>query len=242
VKDWREQHGDVILSFVEHLNTNTDDYVLKGGTALYLCYGLDRFSEDIDLDGRSKGLVAQVDSYCAENGYSYRVAKDTATVERCLINYGNDQHPLKVEASYRRGEMPESETTTINDIKVYTIDQLCIMKTGAYEGRDKIRDVYDVAFICNNYFDKLSPQAVSSMRSALEHKGIVQLDYIVKTQPDELIDADKLADSFLDAYERLGLLLDDDEKEFIEKLAPDVEGLPVDRDDDDGASGDWVDQ
>ena len=43
---------------------------LKGGTALLLCYGLDRFSEDIDLDGRKKlnlrsrlGAVLYADIY-----------------------------------------------------------------------------------------------------------------------------------------------------------------------------------
>ena len=215
MKDWRTQHGEVIASFVRFLNEKSNDYILKGGTALYLCYNLDRFSEDIDLDGRAKGLTALVDRYCAENRFLYRVAKDTATVERSFINYGNDGHPLKIEASYRRAEIPENETEMINGITVYGIDPLCVMKTGAYAGRDKIRDLYDVTFIFNNYYDRLSPQTISLLRNTVDYKGIAQFDYVVKNQPDVLIDSDKLADDFLKMFDLLGLLLDENERELL---------------------------
>ena len=211
MRDWREQHGEVIAAFVKHLNAKTDDFILKGGTALYLCYDLDRFSEDIDLDGREKGLMLPVDAFCSENGYSYRVAKDTALVERCLINYGNLGKPLRIEASYRRMEIPVEETTILNNIRVYGIDPLCGMKINAYASRDKIRDLYDLTFICNHYFEQLSPQTVAVLRSAVEHKGVAQFDYVVRNQPDELIDSDKLALDFLTMYDRLGLLLDENE-------------------------------
>ncbi len=91
--DWRIKHREVIVSFLEYLNMITGNFILKGGTALFLCYHLDRFSEDIDLDGREKGLVELVNGFCAERGYSFRVAKATDTVERCFVNYGNDGHP-----------------------------------------------------------------------------------------------------------------------------------------------------
>jgi predicted nucleotidyltransferase component of viral defense system len=213
--NWRKQHGEVILSFMAHLNAKTDNFVLKGGTALYLCYNLDRFSEDIDLDGREKGLVPLVEEYCTLNGYAYRVAKDTAMVERCFINYGNDGRPLKVEASYRRAEIPTNEIKMINGIRVYGIEPLCVMKTSAYAGRDKIRDLYDIAFICNNYYDQLSLPTIALLRSSVEYKGIEQFDYVVRNQPDELIDNDKLADDFLKMYEHLGLLLDENEQKML---------------------------
>lgn len=53
------------------------------------------------------------------------------------------------------------------------------------------------------------------MRNAIEFKGIEQFDYIIKTQPDELIDASKLAEDFLSMYDRLGLLYDERERQII---------------------------
>lgn len=45
------KHLIVIKDFLDHVNKYCDNpYVLKGGTALSLCYDLNRFSEDIDFD------------------------------------------------------------------------------------------------------------------------------------------------------------------------------------------------
>jgi hypothetical protein len=177
---------------------------------------------DIDLDGKSRGLTKIVSDFCNEHEFSFRVAKDTSTVERCMIDYGDKEHPLKVEASYRRMEIPESNIAVVNGITTYNIDTLCGMKISAYLDRDKIRDLYDIVFLCNKYYDQLSPQRIESMRDAFEYKGVTYFDYITKTQPDDLIDVGKLADSFLDAYEKLGLLLEKEELEVMEQNGHDT--------------------
>ena len=50
----RELHKTVITNFLAFLNKSSDQFVLKGGTSLMMCYGLNRFSEDIDLDANHK--------------------------------------------------------------------------------------------------------------------------------------------------------------------------------------------
>lgn len=214
----REKHGQVINALLKYINKKTSDFVLKGGTALRQCYGLGRFSEDIGLDGKSKGIIALCQSFCDEYGYECRVAKDTDTVKRCMIHYGGEK-PLKVEVSLRRKNIPETEITNINGIEVYTINTMSLLKSNAYMGRDKIRDLYDVTFIINNYFDKLESSSQFVLRNALEYKGLEQFDYIVSNQSDELIDNDKLAEDFLKAYEKVGLIMEDSEKEDIQDLS-----------------------
>jgi predicted nucleotidyltransferase component of viral defense system len=177
------------------------------------CYGLDRFSEDIDLDGTTdKSIGEYIAEYCAQEGYFYRTAKDTETVKRYLVNYGNQEKPLKVKTSFRRKIIGPEEKTEINGIAVYTIETICAMKAMAYSGRDRIRDLYDLSFICDRYWDSLPNALILAVRNAVAHKGIEHFDYIVRDQSDELIDSDKLADSFLNMYDKLGLLrgLDDD--------------------------------
>jgi predicted nucleotidyltransferase component of viral defense system len=215
---WQDKHERVIFSFLSHLNENSDGFVLKGGTALLACYGLKRFSEVVDLDGTSDNIKDVVESFCEKNGYSYRVAKDTETVKRYMIHYGNDDEgskPLKVETSYRKKEIAAEETAKINGILTYNIDTLCMMKSNAYVNRDKIRDLYDLSFICNNHFDKLSPHTISVLRNAIEYKGIDQFDYVIKEQNDPLINSDKLMDDFLSMYDRLGLLYNEKERQTI---------------------------
>lgn len=212
--DWRVKHGKVLRDFIKFLNDRTDKYVLKGGTSLMLCYNLNRFSEDIDLDSTDKrSIKAIVDDFCKLHKYPYRIAKDTDTVKRFMINYddtADKKKPLKVEISYRKIKIENKDVTNINGISVYNISNIALMKSTAYSARDKIRDLFDVVFICNNYFDELDDYAKKSLQEALSYKGIEQYDLIINDQSDELIDPDILAENFLTAWDKLDLNTSDD--------------------------------
>lgn len=210
--NWRELHGKVITAFLRGLNKLTKSYILKGGTALMTCYKLDRFSEDIDLDGTRHNQIGKfVEGFCKANGFSYRIAKNTDTVQRFMLNYGNEAKPLKIEVSYRNKNISADKYNDINGIMVYKIDAICLMKANAYSSRDKIRDLYDITFICNNYWEQLSETVKDVVKTSFEFKGIEQFDYLINTQKDELIDNSKLADDFLHLYDKLGLLIDKEE-------------------------------
>lgn len=222
----RKKHGKVIAEFLNEMAaTQKDAFILKGGTALLTCYGLDRFSEDIDLDGTRKNIKEFVNRFCKEHNYDCRIAKDTDTVKRFFINYGGDK-PLKVEVSYRRKNIPKEQYTNINGISVYTIDMLCMMKNNAYMSRDKIRDLYDLCFIGEKYYDRLSPATKAGLQNALEYKGLEQFDYVIQTQKDPLIDNNKLAEQFLNLYDKLGILYDEAEKNNTLKVTSNKENQP----------------
>lgn len=223
MNDWKIAHEQVIKNFLHYLNDRTDNFVLKGGTALLVCYGLDRFSEDIDLDAKNQNIAEYVVGFCEENQYDFRVAKDTDTVKRYMIHYGNEGKPLKVETSFRRKHIPAEETTKINDVQVYRINPLCAMKVNAYMGRDKLRDLYDITFICNNYFDELQPETKALLQNALMYKGMEHFDYIVSQQQDDLIDENRLAESFLKMFDKFDLLYTKEEQAMLDLLSSTVE-------------------
>jgi hypothetical protein len=89
------------------------------------------------------------------------------------------------------------------------------MKASAYLSRDRIRDLYDVSFICNKYLNQLSEPVKNQIRDAIEYKGLEQFDYLVSTQKDELINESALVDSFLKMTDNLGVLLEIDEENTI---------------------------
>ncbi len=230
---WRQRHKTVIVDLLNFINSNSENYILKGGTALMTCYDLDRFSEDIDFDSLDKQSIKElIDKFVKKNNYTYRVAKDTDLVKRFMINYGNNK-PLKVEISYRKKIIDKSRYTTINNLKVYKIDELAAMKSAAYIGRDRIRDLYDMAFICNNYWEDISDGVKTAIRNNIEYKGIEQFDYIVNTQKDELIDNDKLAQDFLEMYDKLDLLntkktMDTDARKPLKKWKEQIDTNKID--------------
>ena len=205
---WQIEHEKVIYDFLKYLNSFSDEYVLKGGTALLTCYNLDRFSEDIDLDSKNK-IKKFVDTYCSKNKYIYRIAKDTDTTKRFFIHYGNVMHPLKIEMSFR-SIILNSDCTKINDIKVYSINKLMNLKLNAYNTRDTIRDLYDITFIAKHYWDSLTPEIKSNINESLHYKGLEHFDYILYTSNDNLIDKDKLTVDFLELINKFNLAQKDE--------------------------------
>ncbi len=218
MNNWRPRHEATIRSFLKYLNENSSEFVLKGGTALFMCYQLDRFSEGIELDGISRSISSIIQGFCEKYQFTFRTVKNTDTVKRFLVHYGNVRRPLKIEVSYRRKKIDAKETALINGILVYRLDYLSIMKANAYTGRDRIRDLYDLAFICNHYYDQLSLQSISLMRSALEYKGIEHFDLMIREQHVELIDEKKLAEDFRRMFERLELLYEEKENHVIDAI------------------------
>lgn len=216
---WQIEHRKIINNFLLYLNNKSEDFILKEGTALLLCYGLDRFSEDIYLDGLRGSCEKYIILFCELNNFSYRVAKDTATTKRYMLNYGNDSKPLKIEISYRRKikitkfktNENDDSICIINNIKVYSIDTLCNLKLTAYAGRDKIRDLYDLSFIIINCSDNLNITTVRSVINSLECKGSDYAEYLINTQEDHLIDGDVIIGMCLTMYSLLGLLEEDED-------------------------------
>ena len=208
----KSAHLAAIRTVLSALNEKKDNpYVLKGGTALSLCYGLNRFSEDIDLDcagrtSRTSRFFRELAAVADREGFFLRHAKDTATTGRVFLDYGNSGRPLKIEVSYRRADIAEGLVCRRNGILVYTLDELASLKAGAYLGRDKIRDLYDICFLCTHYFDHLSEGTKVQFREAFTCKDLEQFDYLIANQRDELIDPDVLADMCLNSFDRLGLL------------------------------------
>lgn len=144
----RVQNKDLHLSVIDHflvsLNLQTNRYILKGGTAL-LYHGLDRFSEDIDLDGsNSNQLKSFISRYAKSMGYSYNVKKDTPTVYKVMLNYGIGL--LKIELSLR-GVDYQRVTTSVSGIRLYTKSKILELKLFTLNGRYKLRDLYDVAYL-----------------------------------------------------------------------------------------------
>lgn len=221
LEGWQDEHESVMKEFLKALNRKTDSLVLKGGTAIIACYGSPRFSNDMDFDSTHRKIIDFAKKFAESKGYGIRVAKNTEKVQRVFLDYGSKEHPLKIEVSFRRNEFDKDSITRVNGISVYTVDELTQMKALAYQGRDKIRDIYDLCYLCNNFSEHISKQTFSVVRNVLAYKGLDNFDYIVQTQKDSLIDSNELADNFLKLYDKVGLLYDDKDKKIVKEYVSD---------------------
>ncbi|MBL4868800.1 MAG: nucleotidyl transferase AbiEii/AbiGii toxin family protein [Pseudomonadales bacterium] len=149
--DAQKQHINIMRLIAESLNDTP--MVLKGGTALMLAYGLDRYSEDLDFDStKAISLEKRVKGALRTTRINVKeifVKKDTETVKRWMIQYSGPAGlgSLKVEVSFRKESIDADSYTMVGGIKVYKISELIEQKLIAASDRCKIRDLYDLAFL-----------------------------------------------------------------------------------------------
>lgn len=188
LEQYQQDRIDIIKKILPLLG---DNFVLKGGTALSLYYGLNRYSEDIDLDAKSNNMnVAKI--LAAHKGfkdYHISIKKDTDTVFRAMIDYGASSHlgdyPLKIEVSNRNKPFLQSGALTyqtINRVNVYNINELIDMKISAFNGRDKVRDLYDLNFLLENYPSQFSDKQLWQINERIAYCGTDELNLLLQDE------------------------------------------------------------
>lgn len=195
-----EKRLETMRNFLNYLNKRSDKFVLKGGTCLLLFYGLNRMSEDLDFDSVKDRIENIVVDFCRECKLDFRMKKNTATVEKFFIMLDDGIKTLKIEVSHRENYINDKDTKFVNGIRIYKINKLAELKSTAYVDRSKLRDLFDVCFIVNNYWQNLSLDVQQKVSDAFIQRTFDNFTYVTKEQSDPLIDEKRLRDDFIEAY------------------------------------------
>ena len=170
-------------------------YVLKGGTALALLYGLDRHSEDLDFDdcGKRASIKNQVRDGLRDGGVSmsdFIHDYETWKGQRFKVHYidpdtGEDRL-LRIEMSSRSEPDPDN-IVVVAGIRTYRLPVLFDQKMEAASNRVKARDLFDIGFVVATHGDRLSSDQI-------ERADSFSRDY------------EDLADRYRQAFEKDALL------------------------------------
>lgn len=163
---------------------------LKGGTALLLCHGLDRFSEDLDFDAPKKlNLESRMEQSLSRICTRTRISrtKDTDTVQRYRIEYEHQgiEGRLKVEVSCR-DLIDESTTMHCDGIRTYRVERLFAQKVNAFEHRTTARDLYDLHFLLRRHRDHLAADDLSRLRHLMNDLSAVEARFRPAFEEDDL--------------------------------------------------------
>jgi len=154
---------NVLLYIIYQSNGNS--LVFKGGTALSKCYGLNRFSEDLDftasdkfnIDKLSEGLNRFMIEHEIEKEEKFGNLTVIIRIKGPLYN-GNRNSLCKIllDISYREKVVIKSNRVSIGrfmeeipifDVMVMDKKEILAEKVRASMTRDKARDVYDLLFL-----------------------------------------------------------------------------------------------
>ncbi|MBQ7262088.1 MAG: nucleotidyl transferase AbiEii/AbiGii toxin family protein [Synergistaceae bacterium] len=174
---------------------------MKGGTALLLTRGLDRFSEDMDFDlspGSVADLEASIRKAAKKVGIDIdriNIKKDTATTKRYMVHYDvastEDVTPLKIECSMRH-PIDHRSVEMIDGIRTYSISRMMDLKTDAFTHRTRGRDIYDLAFLMERYPSEMREATLDRIEEHVRDRGI---DFL-SDQFDQERQRDKLLSAF----------------------------------------------
>jgi len=211
-----EYYQEQRINIIKEILPNIKNCILKGGTSLLLYYDLDRYSEDIDLDSISSNpnIFEMLKHIIQANNWNYRIAKDTPTVFRIMIDYNGQSpsgnYPLKIEVSSRNFKLLQKNLlnyTKIDNVLVYTVDELIKMKCNTFSQRDKIRDLYDIGFLLKKYPNRFSLDNLKLIYENINYKGMdilsAQLSGEIKQHLLTNIDSDEYLLTILDTCENL---------------------------------------
>jgi predicted nucleotidyltransferase component of viral defense system len=145
----------------------SNEIIFKGGTALYKCFGLDRFSEDLDfnviketnLEKIEQGLKPFKLNYEKEEKSFERSKKIIFRIKGPLYN-GSRNSLCKLELDFSLREEVELKPVTKKigtfmeeipsfDILVMNQKEILAEKFRAILTRKKARDLYDIYFLLN---------------------------------------------------------------------------------------------
>jgi len=159
-----KDYFQAILLFILYQDYGKE-LVFKGGTALNKCFGLDRFSEDLDFtcSGRinHKKIEDGLKRFKIEYECSFREYKDGLKVVLQIkgplfIGIRNSLCRLSIDVSLREAVMLKPEIKTIGrfleeipsfEIMVMQEKEILAEKIMAIVTRSKARDVYDAHFL-----------------------------------------------------------------------------------------------
>lgn len=127
--------------------------VLYGGTAIWRCFGGNRFSEEIEIYISRKSLEKLIKKL---PDYGLRLISRDSELDS-IITFGNDSSSLLLESKVGYGDnviMPYYRTDG-STMVVLTLSPTELMnrKIEAYQNRGYIRDIYDL-FILTGHLDK----------------------------------------------------------------------------------------
>ncbi|HDZ37416.1 MAG TPA: nucleotidyl transferase AbiEii/AbiGii toxin family protein [Marinobacter sp.] len=181
----KKAHARIMRAICEVIRVENKPLVLKGGTALMLCYQIDRFSEDLDFDLlRELKTHLNLESICKDGlkklnkqGEGIELSKfadlkmtDTTHRARALFKLPGEKMPVSVKLEISARQLPDPGVVKeLSGIKVYNIDEIARLKLLAAQAnpampyRTAARDLHDLAFIASEYENDLSDETISDL-------------------------------------------------------------------------------
>lgn len=205
----KQKHEQILKNILRDIYTTTDleaKLVFKGGTCLYLFYGLDRFSIDLDFNLTTEDFNYRLVSNILSKYLTIDDQRNKYFTWIWVGSYEKSKQKVKVEINKR--DFPDKYTNKdFYGITIPTLSTDCMFahKLCAITDRPKLqnRDLYDAHFMFTKGFD-INEKIIQIRTGKPVKKYFTYLiDFIEKNvKPNTILDG-------------LGELLDNSQKDMV---------------------------
>lgn len=199
--------------------------VLKGGTALLLAHGLDRYSEDLDFDSTAPiNLDAKLKRAAVKAGVAIvdvRQKKNTETTKRYMVDFTgkHGSSSIKIETSLRSDSIDQSNVLTVDGMRVYNAATIIGHKLGCTESRSKVRDLYDLDYLARTHANDFTKDQAKALATFTANPDSIYSRYAADHQGDPLLASKPL--------DELALSISVRAAELATALSADVHANPI---------------
>jgi predicted nucleotidyltransferase component of viral defense system len=179
------------LDVLDKLNSRKllDRLVFGGGTMLRLCYGLNRFSVDLDFWIIRDIDIARLFKELKEYLSMFYTLKDSANkFHTLLFEVKSKEYPrsLKIEIRKEKKKIKTEQAIAYSRyanmqvfLKVVSLKDMMRAKIEAFIQRKEIRDAFDMEFLLKKGIDiDASPQTLKKILKMID--SLTKTDYTVK--------------------------------------------------------------
>jgi len=169
---------------VEILYGIENSLVMHGGTAVWRCYGGNRFSEDLDFYCRNisrieNGLKVKLE----ERGLTLPKFRKTDNLVFCKISNGSIEVRVEINHAVKKPAIVKSyekSDGSFMDVLTLSPEDLILEKIDAYENRKFIRDIYDIHHLLNyatGGMEKLAGFITSAIKAPVDEENLKAIVY-----------------------------------------------------------------
>lgn len=177
-----------------------DRIIFGGGTMLRLCFGLDRYSVDLDFWLiETKDYTAWFSDLQKFLARFYEISDAADKFNTLLVELKSPDYPRSLKLEMRKGVKITGKERAIaysrfSSVQVYVqtipLKDMMTSKIEAFLQRKEIRDAYDLEFLVKKGLKiDLSPEKADEIRATID--GLSRQDYSVKLS--SLLEADQRA-------------------------------------------------
>lgn len=205
----QKQHKNIMAEICKIIHDEDIPLCLKGGTSLFLAYGLDRFSEDLDFDiTKNIESFLNIESLCKKavknlnkNGARIKLLeflepKKTKTTHRCVpaFMFGDYGSEIKIKIEISRRNLPRPEQIVrLKNTKTYSPNDLALMKLFAADRENNpaprvaARDLHDIIFLATKKERHLEAETLEKIKIFLSDLTDLAVTYERSYELDRIL-------------------------------------------------------